>query len=135
MAFLTTVLLSDLAATVLMGAANQLPLAVIVSMALVRPVVLFFAFGGLLWLTTRSAPPNPARFVGAFALFYLLFPICVWALKPGHASVAAMYYDLYTKAGLFAIVRLPFLLASSIGVYVATLRNRPKPERNTLLPL
>lgn len=122
-AFLTTVLIIDLAATVLIGAITRQPVAVIATLAFFRPVVLFVAFGGVLMLTTLSAPPSTARFVGACGLFYLLFPFLLWALKPGQASATAVYYDLYTKPGLFAMVCLPFLLASVISIALAPFRN------------
>ena len=127
LAFLTTVLITDLAATVLIGAATQLPMAVVVTMAFCRPVVLFVAFGGVVLLTTLSGPPSTARFVGACVLFYLLFPLCVWAFKPGTDPVDDVYFDLHANADLFAVVCLPFLIASSIGVYLTAVRRSPTP--------
>jgi hypothetical protein len=130
LAFLTIVLISDLAATILIGAATQPPMVVVVAMVLFRPVVLFVAFGSVLLLTTRSGPPSTARFVGACVLFYLWFPLCVWALKPGTDPVADVYFDLHAHADLFAVVCLPFLLASSIGVYLTAVRRSPTPASN-----
>lgn len=92
-------------------------MAVVVAMAFFRPVVLFVAFRGILLLTTLSGPPSTARFVGACVLFYLLFPFCVWAIKPGNDSVA----------DVFAVFCLPFLLVSSISVYLTAIRRSPTP--------
>lgn len=130
LAFLATVLISDLAATVLVGAATQLPMAVIVTMAFFRPVVLFVALGGVLLLTTLSGPPSTARFAGACVLLYLLFPLCVWAIKLGTESLADVYFDLHTKADLFAVICLPFLIASSISVYLSAFRSSQTPTSN-----
>lgn len=129
LAFLATVVILDLAATVLIGTVTGLPLSVVVTMAFFRPVVLFVGFGGVLLLLTLAAPPSPARLAGACVLFYLLFPFCLWALKPGTESATDVYVDMYTRADLFLLLPLPFLLASAISLCVATFRNSPTPER------
>lgn len=130
LAFLTTVLIIDLAATVLIRTVTRQPMAVIVTLAFFRPVVLFVAFGAVLLLTTLSGPPTTARCAGACVLFYLLFPFCLWTLKQGQESAADVYSALYANAELFALMCLPFLLASGLGLYVASFRHRLKPETN-----
>ena len=130
MAFLATVIKFDLVATVLVGAVSRLPMAVMVSLLFFRPLVLFVAFGGVLLLTTRFVAPSVARFAAACGLFYLLLPLCLWALQPGAGSPVAVYRSLHTHADLFAVVCLPFLLASGISVYRASCRRRPTLESN-----
>ncbi|MFC6225852.1 hypothetical protein ACFP2F_21585 [Hymenobacter artigasi] len=127
---MATVIKFDLVATVLVGAVTRLPMAVMVSLVFFRPLVLFLAFGSVLRLTTPFAAPSVARFAGACALFYLLLPLCLWALKPGAGSLFAVYRSPHTHADLFAVVCLPFLLACGISVYRASLRSHPTPERN-----
>lgn len=126
LAFLTTVVVIDLAATVLMGTVTGGALSVVVTIAFFRPAVLFVAFGGVLLALTLSAPPSPTRFAGACGLFYVLFPFCLWALKPGIKSATDVYWDLYTHADLFVLMCLPFLLASGISLYLV--RNSSTPE-------
>jgi hypothetical protein len=129
LAFLATVVIIDLAATVLLCSVTQVPMSALVTLAFFRPVVLFLAFGGVLLLTTL-AEASTARFVGACVLFYLLFPFGLWALKPGSETASEVYFDLHTKADLFVVICLPFLLASSISVFLTAFRYHRTPASN-----
>jgi len=94
---------------------------VIITSVILRAVciLVFFPFVGIVISTLVKVKGNSALLIITTLTVYALFPVVIYLLKSNNKSLPEVYIDLHVQFNLFAVVFLPYLLASVICILMS----------------
>lgn len=91
---------------------------VIITSSIVRAISLFILFpliGTIVFIILKDKGIN-AALITATIIVYALFPLIIYFLKSNGKSLWEVYADLHLQLNLFALIYLPYILASIICI-------------------